>query len=303
MKTTWADILKAIKSLKTRLVVAILSTVFFGMMLMWYEDLTDSLVPSLIDFVQNVLSSPEKSGKNAAAPREIVYGWVGVNAGDFKRVNIGNQRINFRWCPPGTFMMGSPKDEKGRLTISEDQVQVTLTRGFWMMETEVTQGIWEGVTGKRLEWEPYSGLGRQYPAYDVCWPQAMEFAAKLDQKLREKYPDLPNDLKIQLPTEAQWEYSCRAGTTTRFHFGDDEKLLGDYAWFDDNSGEKAHPVARKKPNAWGLYDMQGNIWEWTADYFDIKVSGGNDRPGEWVVSRASRQLLAHPSRVLPVGST
>ncbi len=199
-------------------------------------------------------------------------------AGDRLVLNLNQIEIPFRWCPPGTFMMGSPKDEKGRYD-REEQVQVTLTKGFWMMETPVTQGHWEAVTGSKLEWTKRDGLGPEYPAYYLSWRQATEFAAKLDQKLREKYTNLPTDLKIQLPTEAQWEYACRAGTTSRFHFGDDEKRLVDYAWFFKNTGAETHRVAQKKPNGWGLFDTAGNVREWCADWYGKKLTGGNDPTG------------------------
>ncbi len=204
--------------------------------------------------------------------------FIGKKAGDRLVLNLNQLEIPFRWCPPGTFMMGSPKYEKGRYD-NEEQVNVTLTKGFWMMETPVTQGLWEAVTGSKPAWTKEYGLGPQYPAYSVDWTEATEFAAKLDEKLREKYADLPKDLKIQLPTEAQWEYACRAGSTSRFYFGDDEKLLGDYAWFYKNSGYKTNPVAQKKPNDWGLFDTAGNVWEWCADWYGEKLTGGNDPTG------------------------
>ncbi|MFM7593976.1 MAG: bifunctional serine/threonine-protein kinase/formylglycine-generating enzyme family protein, partial [Isosphaeraceae bacterium] len=139
-------------------------------------------------------------------------GYSAQNAGERKVLSINQIEIPLRWCPPGTFTMGSPKGQQGRYD-DEDQVQVTLTKGFWMMETEVTQGLWREVMGADQNWKEKYGLGPQYPVYNVNWNEATEFATKLNEKLQK---ELPDNLRFQLPTEAQWEYAARAGTTTRF---------------------------------------------------------------------------------------
>jgi formylglycine-generating enzyme required for sulfatase activity len=103
----------------------------------------------------------------------------------------------------------------------------------------------------------------------VTWEVAVEFCRKLSEKTRKA---------VRLPTEAEWEYACRAGTKTRFSFGDSDSVLGDYAWYASNSGGKAHPVGQKKPNPWGLYDMHGNVWEWCADWYEEYPSGAVTDP-------------------------
>jgi len=103
----------------------------------------------------------------------------------------------------------------------------------------------------------------------VSWDDATEFCKKLSEKTRQA---------VRLPTEAEWEYACRAGSKTRFCFGDADEGLGDYAWYRANSGRTTHPVGQKKPNAWGLYDMHGNVWEWCADWYGDYPNGAVTDP-------------------------
>jgi formylglycine-generating enzyme required for sulfatase activity len=116
--------------------------------------------------------------------------------------------------------------------------------------------------------------GAENPVEQVSWEDAVEFCRKLSELSAEKAAGNV----YRLPTEAQWEYACRAGTTTQFSFGDDESDLGDYAWYRENSASKAHPVGGKQPNAWGLYDMHGNVWEWCQDWYDDYPSGAVTDP-------------------------
>lgn len=184
-------------------------------------------------------------------------------AGDTRDDNGLKQKLV--WCPPGTFQMGYPPDERDRLH-NEAQVSVTLTRGFWLGQTEVTQGqVRQVLKIKPWEGEMYVKEGPDYPASYVSWDEATEFCVKLTQTERTA-GRLAGNEQYRLPTYAEWEYACRAGTTTAYGFGADAGSLGEYAWYDKNTLEigqnYAHAVGSKKPNAWGLHDMHGNVWEW-----------------------------------------
>ena len=171
--------------------------------------------------------------------------------------------MTFKEIPAGTFMMGSPDTEKDRQD-DEHQHKVAISKAFYMQTTEVTQGQWKEVMGT----EPWKGKqyvkeGPNNAATYVSWNDAVAYCKKLSEKESKTY---------RLPTEAEWEYACRAGTETAWSFGDDEKALGDYAWYRENAwdiDEKyAHHVGLKKSNAFGLYDMHGNAWEWCQDYYE-----------------------------------
>jgi len=170
--------------------------------------------------------------------------------------------------PAGTFMMG----EGG------DAVAVTLTQPFLLGKTEVTQGQWQQVMGtERWKEQQFVQADKDCPATYVDWNDATAFCQRLTG-LERKAGKLPAGESYRLPTEAEWEYACRAGTTTAYSFGDDENQLGQYAWFDGNTpGEQyAHKVGMKKPNPWGLYDMHGNVREWCSDGYSDELSGGAD---------------------------
>ncbi|MGI9443231.1 MAG: formylglycine-generating enzyme family protein [Rubripirellula sp.] len=143
--------------------------------------------------------------------------------------------------------------------------EVTLTKPFKMGVHEVTQAQYEQVMGVN----PSHFKGANNPVEMVRWDDAVEFCRRLSELPAEKAAGHV----YRLPTEAEWEYACRAGTTTRFSFGDDEWKLGDYAWHDGNADDNTHPVGGKKPNAWGLYDMHGNVWEWCQDLYGDYPSG------------------------------
>jgi formylglycine-generating enzyme required for sulfatase activity len=175
--------------------------------------------------------------------------------------------MKLKLIPAGTFLMGSPESETGRVT-DEHQHNVAISKSFYMQTTEVTQRQWKAVMGtepwKGQEYSKYVKEGANYPASYVSWDDAVAYCKKLSEKERKTY---------RLPTEAEWEYACRAGTETRWSFGDDENKLGDYAWYDKNAwdiDEKyAHQVGLKKSNAFGLYDMHGNVFEWCHDYYTL----------------------------------
>ena len=159
------------------------------------------------------------------------------------------------WCPPGQFMMGSPIREEARYT-REVQHEVVLTNGFFLAETECTQGQWEAVMGGN----PSYFKGPDRPVEKVSWEEAVEYCRKLTAKQRTE-GILPEGWEWRLPTEAEWEYAARAGTT-----GPRYGKLDAISWWEGNAGERTHPVSQKAANAWGLYDMLGNVAEWCSDW-------------------------------------
>ncbi|HUF61580.1 MAG TPA: formylglycine-generating enzyme family protein [Verrucomicrobiales bacterium] len=218
------------------------------------------------------------------------WGWFGGKGTAEEMVfDLGNGvELTLCWCPPGKFLMGSPATEAGR---REDEVQheVTLTRGFWMAKTETTQAQWKALMGDN----PSHFQGDRLPVESVSWDESKAFAATLTERLRQE-GKLEPGWKFRLPTEAQWEYACRAGTTTAYYTGDGEQDLGRAGWYEGNSrskpskfkewfrrlplvggwirgGSMSVPVLQsvggKAENAFGLQDMHGSVWEWCEDWF------------------------------------
>jgi len=175
--------------------------------------------------------------------------------------------MKLRLIPAGEFSMGSPESDRDD---GETQHRVTITKPFYLGETEVTQEQYEKVMGTN----PSGFKVPQNPVEQVSWTDAVEFCRKLSLMSAEKAAGHV----YRLPTEAEWEYGCRAGTTTAYGFGDDGSRLGDYGWFINNSGSDSHPVGEKKPNAWGLYDMHGNVAEWCQDWYGNYSSGSATDP-------------------------
>jgi formylglycine-generating enzyme required for sulfatase activity len=175
--------------------------------------------------------------------------------------------MTFVYIPSGTFMMGSPEDEPGRFD-NETFHEVTLTQGFYMQTTQVTQGQWKGVMGNNPSRFKDND---DCPIENVSWNNVQEFIGKIKEKEGKIY---------RLPTEAEWEYACRAGSKTQYYFGSSKKLLSEYAWHGNffTIFGRTHPVATKKPNAWGLYDMHGNVCEWCEDLYSNYPSGSVTDP-------------------------
>ena len=203
------------------------------------------------------ISSLPSSAQTSSPETSSAVAWTGTPAaGTVKSLAIKGATYNFRYCQAGTFTMGSPASEAGRFT-DETQHEVMLTRGFWMLETEVTRALWESVTGKN----PIiitALKGPNKPVGGVSWEDCQEFIEKLNS-----LGIAPEGLKFRLPTEAEWEYACRAGTSGPYA----GSSLDSMGWYRDNSGYNNHEVGKKSPNAWGLCDMHGNVSEWCSDWF------------------------------------
>ena len=220
-------------------------------------------------------------------PPDWASGWGEDRYGVFVELTLGVATQRMRWIGPGRFRMGSPEEEPGRYGKSEynegPQHEVRISEGFWLFDTPVTQALWEAVMGGN----PSRFADRKRPVEQVSWDEASEFLQKINSRIP--------GLELVLPTEAQWEYACRAGTETATYVGPID-ILGDnnapildaIAWYGGNSGvgfelesgydssdwpgkqydhsrAGTHPVGQKLPNGWGLYDMLGNVWEWCAD--------------------------------------
>ena len=139
---------------------------------------------------------------------------------------------------------------------------VRISTPFYLGQYEVTQGQWQAIMGDN----PSRFRGDvKLPVESVSWEDVQEFIRRLNTR--------EGGSRYRLPTEAEWEYAARAGTTTAYSFGDDPGRLGDYAWFADNAGDRTHPVGQKNPNPWGLYDMHGNVWEWVQDWHGAYAAG------------------------------
>ena len=189
---------------------------------------------------------------------------------------VGDVVQRLRWIPPGVFWMGSPEDEEGRFSSEGPRHLESIDSGFWIFDTPCTQALWEAVMGEN----PSQFKVADRPVESVSWEQCQEFLTALNSRL--------DGLQLSLPSEAQWEYACRAGTETARY----SENLDAIAWYAENSGHETHPVAGKEANSWGLYDMLGNVWEWCAD---VWVDDDTEK------ARASAAESASPRRVIRGG--
>ncbi len=196
-------------------------------------------------------------------PEPWALGWGEDQFGLWMAVTYKGARLQFRWIEPGTFLMGSPENEVDRLDY-ETQHKVTLTQGFWMADTTVTQALWEAVMG----YNPSSFKGPNRPVENINWHDAQNFIEQINT--------IKPELKLCIPSEAQWEYACRAGTTSPFNLGD--HITSECVNFNGNhpynKGKKSEyceqtvDVQSFPPNDWGLFEMHGNVWEWCQDWFE-----------------------------------
>ncbi len=188
------------------------------------------------------------------------------------------------YIKPGSFMMGSAVENNNEKPVHK----VTIKKGFYIGKYEVTFREFDKFcedTGRKKPSDNGWGRGKR-PVINVSWNDAEAYTKWLSQKTGKKY---------RLPTEAQWEYVARAGTTTKWSFGNDKRKLGDYAWYKDNSNYKTHQVGKKKPNPWGVYDTYGNVWEWCEDRY---LYGYKNTPRDGSANRKGEQI----DRVLRGGS-
>jgi formylglycine-generating enzyme required for sulfatase activity len=188
--------------------------------------------------------------------------------------------MEFVLIPAGEFLMGTPKERLDAIAAGNivyyrnwienetPQHRVSISQPFYLGKYPVTQAQWQAVMGTTIQeqhdkfkahWSSLAGVGDNHPMYYVSWEEAQQFMHKLNEKEGKEV--------CRLPTEAEWEYAARAGTTTLYSFGDNESQLGNYAWYDKNAGYTTHLVGGKEPNAWGLHDMHGNVHEWVQDWY------------------------------------
>ena len=222
---------------------------------------------SYADAVESVTRYLTTAGRAGAHYRAALELLDQAEAGPPRAVR-NSLGMEFVLIEAGTFAMGSPATESGRSGNEGPVHRVTLSQPFYLGRYEVTQGQWAAVMGDNPSF--FSDCGASCPVETVSWEDAQAFIAELNRQ--EGVP------VYRLPLEAEWEYAARAGTQTAYPFGDDAGRLGAYAWYMDNSDGEPHPVGQKRPNAWGLYDMLGNVLEWTADWYGPYSAGSVTDP-------------------------
>ena len=208
---------------------------------------------------------------------------VTAQTSSFDGAKVGDEReiseVKFCWAPAGTFQMGSPVTERERRA-DEGPVSVTITRGFWVGKFEVTQSQWIALMDS-FPREQDRGVGDGFPVHWVSYLEAEEFCRRLTAKSRASGA-LHKEWEIRLPTEAQWEYACRAGTKTATSFGDELTVVHASIGSPYPGGSSGNPTGKSSKvgsypaNAWGLHDMHGNVWEWCRDWYHRQLPGGTD---------------------------
>ena len=227
---------------------------------------------------------------NLTGTLEYLDGDAANHASRFYRAVISPNPdpARYVWIAPGAFFMGSPATEQDRNPDEGPQRQVTISAGFWMSRHEVTQSEYQTLMGNN----PSAFAGdTNRPVEQTSWHDATNYCGALTQQERAA-GRLPSGMAYRLPTEAEWEYACRGGTAARLYYGNDPGYaqLGKYAWYDANGGDATHPAGQKLPNAWGLYDMAGNVWEWCADWYGPYPGGAVTDPRGPVSSSNGRVI-------------
>ena len=258
------------------------------------------------------LAGPVQAVPGEGISPVFVIDTIGAVSGDVTVALPGGVPLVMVWCPAGSFQMGSPDIEHSRGNDEGPVHTVTLSHDFYMGKYEVTQAQWKAVMGSN----PASGygVGDDYPVYDVSWNDITGSGGFIERLNQHLASSSGQGGPVRLPSEAEWEYACRAGTTTRFYFGDSLTPADDNAtdgstdsaaypgnrsdymwwWFNCQGNAKgaygAKPVGTKRPNAWGLYDMNGNVWEWCQDWYAESYSSGSATDPNGPVSGNSRVI-------------
>ena len=244
---------------------------------------------------QELMAQTMKSAKATITTHEVEQTAI---SGSTSAASWREMAEEWVWIEPGRFVMGSPESEPGRDTDEGPQHEVAIGRGFYLGKYTITCGQWEEVMGTT----PWLGRGSipsspTLPAGFISWNDVQDFASRLNEAGGARY---------RLPFEAEWEYACRAGTTTVWSFGEDRHALGDHAWYVDSDAaeedQSGQEVGRKLPNPWGLHDMHGNVWEWCQDVYSdgyYADSPAVDPPGPQAVTGSTRVVRGGYFRYFP----